>query len=132
MDKVRMTLIGLDGNAFNLLGTFQANARRQGWPREKIQAVVAKATAGNYDHLIATLADHVEEPAGEKSGAEAPEDILAVFSAEAVRHGWSKEDIQEVFGEAAAGNHDALLQALAKFGVETVPNEFEDDEESSE
>jgi hypothetical protein len=62
VEKVRLQLVGLDGNAFSLLGTFRRAARQQGWSEEKVQAVCDEATAGNYDHLLATLMRHVEEP----------------------------------------------------------------------
>ena len=32
--RVTMNLVGLDGNAFALMGAFQKNARRQGWTQE--------------------------------------------------------------------------------------------------
>jgi hypothetical protein len=64
MDKVRMTLDGIDGNAFALLGAFAINANRQGWPERKIAAVRQEAMAGNYDHLLQTLIAHTERPEG--------------------------------------------------------------------
>lgn len=60
--KVRMTLVGADGNAFFLMGLFCKNARRQGWPTHEIDAVLTKARAKDYSHLLATLMDHIEEP----------------------------------------------------------------------
>jgi hypothetical protein len=60
--KVRMTLVGADGNAFFLMGLFAKNARRQGWPPHEIDAVMAEARAKDYDHLVATLMEHIEEP----------------------------------------------------------------------
>lgn len=61
MDKVRMRLEGMDGNAFAVLGEFQQQARRQGWAADEIRAVVEKATAGNYSHLLATIAEYIED-----------------------------------------------------------------------
>ena len=58
--KVKMTLVGLDGNAFALLGAFQKNARRQGWSEEEIKKVLDKAMNGNYEHLVVTLDSHCE------------------------------------------------------------------------
>ena len=57
--KVRMTFEGADGNAFNLMGLFQSRARRQGWTRPEIAAVLTEARAGDYTHLLATLMDHI-------------------------------------------------------------------------
>jgi len=59
-DKVKLTLVGLDGNAFNLLGQFQRAARQQGWTREEIKMVIDDATSSNYDHLLCVLMDHTE------------------------------------------------------------------------
>jgi hypothetical protein len=63
--KVRLRLVGLDGNAFNLLGKFEAAARRQGWEPDEIAAVLDEAMSGAYSHLVGTLARHCEDPAGE-------------------------------------------------------------------
>ena len=60
--KVSMKLIGLDGNAFSILGEFNAQARRQGWTTEEINAVIAEATSGDYYHLMATINANVKEP----------------------------------------------------------------------
>jgi hypothetical protein len=59
--KVRLTLVGLDGNAFALMGAFQRAARKQGWTQAEINAVLAEAKSGDYDHLLATLITHTEE-----------------------------------------------------------------------
>lgn len=58
---VQLTLVGLDGNAFNLLGKFQRAARRQGWTQEEIGMVFDRAKAGDYSNLLATLMDHCED-----------------------------------------------------------------------
>lgn len=60
--RVKMTLVGLDGNAFVLLGTFKRAARRQGWSSEEIDMVINKCKEGNYDDLICNLMAHIEEP----------------------------------------------------------------------
>jgi hypothetical protein len=65
MGKVRLNLVGLDGNAFNLLGAFRRAANEQGWSDEEIKAVFDEATAGNYDHLLRTLMTHTEDPGEE-------------------------------------------------------------------
>lgn len=53
--RVRLTLVGLDGNAFALLGAFRRAARRQGWTEEEIAAVMEDATSGDYVHLLSVL-----------------------------------------------------------------------------
>ena len=61
--KVRLRLVGLDGNAFSLMGAFQNRAEDEGWTREEIKAVLDEAMSDDYDHLLATLAAHCENPA---------------------------------------------------------------------
>lgn len=58
--KVNLELVGLDGNAFFLLGKFQQEARRQGWSAQEIQTVMTEAQSGDYDHLLQTLIAHTE------------------------------------------------------------------------
>lgn len=49
------TLVGVDGNAFSIMGHFRKNARRQGWSAEDIQFVIDKYQSGDYDNVIATI-----------------------------------------------------------------------------
>lgn len=60
--KVVMELVGLDGNAFNLMGQFQKNAKRQGWSKEEINMVLDECKKGDYDHLLCVLMEHTESP----------------------------------------------------------------------
>lgn len=57
---VKMQLVGLDGNAFSLMGNFSREARRQGWTKEEIDTVIKECTSGDYDHLLCTLINHTE------------------------------------------------------------------------
>ena len=57
-----MQLVGLDSNAFSILGTFAQNARQQGWTKEDIKKVQDEAMSGDYNHLLVTIMDNVEEP----------------------------------------------------------------------
>lgn len=50
--KVKVQLTGRDGNCFAILGTCLAAARRAGVPRAEIDAFLAEAMAGDYDHLL--------------------------------------------------------------------------------
>lgn len=59
--KVKLTLVGLDGNAFMLMGSFQKAARRQGWTKEEIDKVLNECQSGDYNHLISTLMEHCED-----------------------------------------------------------------------
>lgn len=58
--RVTMNLVGLDGNAFALMGAFQKNARRQGWTQDEIDKVLDECTSGDYDHLLRVLMAHTE------------------------------------------------------------------------
>ena len=53
--KVKLKLVGLDGNAFSLLGAFVYAARKQGWTKDEIDPVLAEAKSGDYNNLLATL-----------------------------------------------------------------------------
>jgi hypothetical protein len=63
--KVKLQLVGLDGNAFSILGAFNAAARRQGWTKEEIDAVTKEAMSKDYTHLLATIANNCKNPIGE-------------------------------------------------------------------
>lgn len=66
VDKtVRLTLEGVDGNAFSLLGAFRNQARKEGWMEEEISKVCDEAMSDDYDHLLITLIDHCEEDVDE-------------------------------------------------------------------
>lgn len=57
---VNLTLVGLDGNAFALLGTFGNAARKQGWTQAEISTVQDEAMSGDYDHLLRVLSAHCQ------------------------------------------------------------------------
>jgi hypothetical protein len=58
--KVNLTLVGLDGNAFALMGAFRDAARSQGWTKDEIETVLRECMKDDYDHLLVTLANHCE------------------------------------------------------------------------
>ena len=58
--KVKLNLVGLDGNAFALMGAFSRQAKREGWTSEEVNSVLTEAQAKDYNHLVTTLADHCE------------------------------------------------------------------------
>ena len=58
--RVCMNLVGLDGNAFALMGAFSKEAKRQGWKTEEIKAVIDECKSGDYDHLLFTLIQYTE------------------------------------------------------------------------
>ena len=58
--KITLTLVGLNGNAFFLMGAFQRQARKEGWSQEEIDAVIKEAMSQDYDYLLAVLDCHCE------------------------------------------------------------------------
>lgn len=58
--KVKMELVGIDGNAFSIIGAFTKEARRQGWSKEEIDEVLEEAKSGDYDNLLQTFIKYTE------------------------------------------------------------------------
>lgn len=56
--KVKLKLVGLDGNAFVLMGAFRRQARKEKWTEDEINAVMDECKKGDYNHLVCTLMDH--------------------------------------------------------------------------
>lgn len=57
---VNLQLVGLDGNAFSLMGAFSSQARREKWTKTEIDAVLEECMSGDYNHLLRTLMAHCE------------------------------------------------------------------------
>lgn len=60
MDKPRLELVGLDGNAFMILGRAKGSARDAGWTPEQISNFITEAKSGDYDHLLQTCMEHFD------------------------------------------------------------------------
>jgi hypothetical protein len=58
--KINLDLVGLDGNAFALMGAFQRQARKEKWTPEEIKAVLTECQSGDYNHLLQTLIAHTD------------------------------------------------------------------------
>lgn len=65
--KVRLSLVGSDGNAYVLIGRFQRAAKAQGWTPEQIRRVTLEMTSGDYNHLLSTLIAHTTERRHDKA-----------------------------------------------------------------
>lgn len=61
MTKVKLTLVGLNGNVFALMGAFRRAAEQQGWNAEEIKVVMDKCMSGDYDNALITLMDNCED-----------------------------------------------------------------------
>jgi len=60
--KVKLQLVGIDGNAFSIMGAWKKAARQQGWTPDEIAAVIRDAMSGDYDHLLSVIIDNTEDP----------------------------------------------------------------------
>lgn len=58
--KAEGTLIGVDGNAFAILGYTERQLKRASWPREDIKEVMNTAMSGDYNNVIATCMSVLE------------------------------------------------------------------------
>lgn len=56
--KVKLRLVGIDGNAYSLMGAFQNQARKEKWTPEEIKTVLDDCMSGDYNHLLAVLSSH--------------------------------------------------------------------------
>lgn len=59
--KVKLQLVGLDGNDFAILGAFQKQTKKEGWAKDEISKVVNKAMEGDYNHLLSTIMTHCDD-----------------------------------------------------------------------
>lgn len=80
--KVKVQMVGQNGNAFAIMGRWQAAARKGGWTPAEIKEVIDNATSGDYNYLLATIMEWVKFLEDEETeccdgcGAEAaPEDM---------------------------------------------------------
>jgi len=59
--KVKLGVVGLDGNAFALMGALRKQARKEMERPDEIPAVLDECMAGDYDHLLRVLMEHTTE-----------------------------------------------------------------------
>ena len=60
-EKVKMTLIGVNGNAYSIMGEFSNYARKQGWTEEEIRNVLDEAMRDDYGHLLRIILKNIED-----------------------------------------------------------------------
>lgn len=58
--KITLELVGLDGNAFFLMGAFSKRAKQEGWEQEEIDYVLWQCKQGDYNHLLQILIKHTK------------------------------------------------------------------------
>lgn len=57
---LNLELVGVDGNAYAVMGVFSRQARREGWTQEEIDSVLEEAQSGDYNHLLSTIMTYCE------------------------------------------------------------------------
>ncbi|MDO3425497.1 hypothetical protein QWT87_11400 [Chryseobacterium sp. APV1] len=57
---LNLELVGVDGNAYAIMGAFSRQARREKWTQEEIDSVLQEAIDGDYDHLLSTIMTYCE------------------------------------------------------------------------
>ena len=55
---IKLKMIGLDGNAFAIMGAFRRQAKKENWTESEINEVLTEAQKGDYHHLLATIMDN--------------------------------------------------------------------------
>lgn len=58
---MRYTLVGVDGNAYSVMGYVKGAMREVGMSQDEQKAYVADATSGNYNHLLYVSMDMLEK-----------------------------------------------------------------------
>lgn len=61
MAKEEYTLVGVDGNAFFIMGYVLKCMRKEKKSQEEIDAYLADAQSSNYDHLVAVSGKMIEK-----------------------------------------------------------------------
>ena len=58
--KPKVKLTGTDGNSFALMGKIQQAMKRAGASAELVKEFFAKATSGDYNHLLRTCIEYAD------------------------------------------------------------------------
>lgn len=61
---VYVELVGMDGNAFSIIGRVQKALRKHGYG-DAVEKFHEEATSGDYDHLLATVVKYVNVDCGD-------------------------------------------------------------------
>jgi hypothetical protein len=60
-DKPKVQLVGMDGNAYSILGRCHGAAMKFGWSKERWREFSDKAKSGDYDNLLRTVMEEFDE-----------------------------------------------------------------------
>ena len=58
---MKFSLVGVDGNAFNVMGYVRKAMKQVGYNQEDISNYTSVATSGDYDHLLAVSMDWIDK-----------------------------------------------------------------------
>lgn len=61
MAKRKYNLVGVDGNAYAVMGYVRRAMRETGFTKEEIEEYTEDATSDDYNHLLVVSMDMVEE-----------------------------------------------------------------------
>lgn len=59
--KKKYTLVGVDGNAFAVMGYVKNAMRRSGFSKEEINAYLKRSTSSDYNNLLAESARIIDD-----------------------------------------------------------------------
>lgn len=59
-NKKEYSLIGVNGNAFSVMGYVRRAMKETGFTREEIEAYTKDATSGDYNHLLVVSIDMID------------------------------------------------------------------------
>ena len=57
--NIKVKLVGLDGNAFSILGRVRIALKNNNVPKEEIDEFYKEATSGDYSNLLGVVSDWV-------------------------------------------------------------------------
>jgi hypothetical protein len=57
---INLNLVGVNGNAFMIMGVFRKQAQKEGWSQDEIDTVLTEAKSGDYNYLLVTIGNHCE------------------------------------------------------------------------
>lgn len=60
INKPKVKLVGIDGNAFSILARVRKALRKAGYPKEHIEKFTEEAISGDYDNLLQVCCKYVD------------------------------------------------------------------------
>ena len=64
MEDQKYSLIGIDGNAFCIMGYVSKAMRRTGYSKEEIDEYLSEAQSSDYSNLVAVSSDQIDKVNG--------------------------------------------------------------------